>query len=174
MNPAMAGNLIPARPPPSRRRWPRIIVGLLVGHTALMITFVVIATRDTSFSVDPDYYGKAIHWDESQARERASAALGWHADLRSEETADANGLRTVTLELTDAAGLPIAGAAVEASYFHHAHGREPHTVSLQADPSDPRQFVARVPMPHAGTWEFHLTARAGERSFVKTLTIEAR
>lgn len=174
MNPAIARNLIPARSPTRRRRWPWIIVGLLAAHTTLMIVFVVIATRDKSFSVDPDYYGKAVHWDDLQAQQRASDALGWHAILRPEESTDTNGARTIVLELTDSAGSAIPATAVEATYFHHAHGDQVRKVAFAPSASDARQFAVRAPMSHPGMWEFHVTARAGDRLFVKTLTVDAK
>jgi nitrogen fixation protein FixH len=174
MNPAYAQNLIPAGRPASRRRWPMIIVGLLVGHTALMIAFVCIATRDKSFSVDPDYYGKAVHWDQSQAEQRASDALGWQATIRPEEVVDEKGERTVVFELTDANGAAVSAMAIDAVYFHHAHGNEVRKATFKSEPSDPRHFLARLPMSHTGTWEFHVTAHAGEKLFVKTMTIDMK
>ena len=45
-------------------RWPLIVIGLLLGHMAIMFVAVVLATRDHgSSAVIPDYYQKAVNWD---------------------------------------------------------------------------------------------------------------
>ena len=156
--------------PSRRRRWPFIIAGLLVVHTGTMLTFVTIASRDPTFSVDPDYYGKAVRWDQDQARRRASDGLGWRADVRTTGAPQ----RTPVLTLTDAAGKPIPGLAVTATCFHHAHGRDVRTVTFAADADDATRFVGDVVLPFAGEWQFDVTARTGGSEFVKTFTIDAR
>ncbi|QOV88408.1 FixH family protein [Humisphaera borealis] len=158
-------------PRPFPRRWLKIVVGLLIGHTALMISFVFIATRDASFSVDPDYYGKAVRWDADQARRRTSDLLGWNAALEVVGPAGTDGSRVVSLELTDASGRAIPNAVVAVGYFHHAHGREKRTAILTVS-GDPRRHQAGLLMPQAGEWEFELTARAGADEFLKTVTIK--
>ncbi|HEX8916406.1 MAG TPA: FixH family protein [Humisphaera sp.] len=171
---AAATPAVPAAPKRARKWWPTIIVGLLAGHTSLMVAFYFIATRDRSFSVDPDYYRKAVKWDEAQAERRASEQLGWKAEVRPADRADATGQRAVALSLTDAAGQPLPVAAIEVLYFHHAHGQDAKTAAVLADPTDGRRFPATLAMPHAGTWEFHLTAKSGTQTFVKTETVEVR
>lgn len=60
-------------PPASKLppRWVLIIVGLLVIHAACMLIAVWIATRQSTGAI-PDYYQKAVHWDQSQAQTRKS------------------------------------------------------------------------------------------------------
>ena len=170
----IAGNaaLIPARSPRSARRpWLKIIIGLLVGHTALMMAFVVIATRDASFSVNPDYYGKAVRWDQDQARRRASDQLGWTAALEVGGPVGSEGRRAVALNLADATGRPIPVGVADVVYFHHARGREKRTAMLAAS-NDPMKYEANLLLPQAGEWEFQINVRSGSHEFLKTMTID--
>jgi hypothetical protein len=168
-------NLKPAAPKKSRRRWPFIIAGLLTVHTGAMITAVVIASRDPGFSVDPAYYQKAVHWDESQAIRHQSDKLGWQATIQPSSIAEGGGTRTTSFSLTDSNHQAIPGVAMEVTYFHHAHGRDVRTAKLATtDAGDSRRFTTQLDMPWPGTWEFELTARAGEKLFVKRELIEVK
>ena len=60
--------------------WPVAIVGLLVGGAAANIGFMIVANRDATFAVEPDYYRKAVDWDRAMAQEARNVELGWRAD----------------------------------------------------------------------------------------------
>ena len=56
------------------KRWPMIIVALLCVHTGAMVYAVVLCSRGNA-AVIPDYYDKAVRYDEFKAaRQRASQA----------------------------------------------------------------------------------------------------
>lgn len=159
--------------PASKRRpriWPIILAALLIGHTVLMLVFVTIASHDSSFSIDSDYYGKAIRWDQDQARRRASDALGWNADLQVVD--GSAGARAARLTLRDRNGQPIPQAAVDVKFFHHAHGREVRSCSLSADAAGAGQFSNNLLLPYSGEWEFEIVAKADGREFLKTIVME--
>ena len=59
--------------------WPAVIVGLLLSGAAANIGFMIVANRDQSFAVEPDYYRKAVDWDRRMAQETRNAELGWGA-----------------------------------------------------------------------------------------------
>jgi hypothetical protein len=186
IHPSPVGGTPPAAatPTPTRKRtggrrvWPWIILGLLLAHTAAMIVFVTIANRDASFSVDPDYYGKAVRWDQDQAIRRASDLLDWNVQIRPAEAASlpvAPNQRLFVLTLQDGEGHPIPASAVDVNYFHDAHGREIRSEVLTADPADPKRFKAALTMPYAGLWEFELTVHAaGGQKFFKKFTAEVK
>ena len=48
--------------------WPVVIVSLLVGGAAANIGFMIVANRDPTFAVEPDYYRKAVDWDRTMAQ----------------------------------------------------------------------------------------------------------
>ena len=150
------------------RRWPMIIVGLLAGHVTLMMVACAIATHDKSFSVVPNYYGRAVNWDQEQALRRASKELGWHVAVQASGRVDASGRRAVSFVLSDANGNPVRDATLEADFFHHAHPEAERVVKLEADPQQPGRFPALLSMPYSGTWEFHFAASGQGKTFTES------
>ena len=49
------------------QRWPMLVVGLLVTHVGLMSWAVVICTSDMNSAVIPNYYEKAVRFDQTKA-----------------------------------------------------------------------------------------------------------
>ena len=41
----------------------------------VLVLFAVVASRDPSFAVEPDYYRKSLEWDATAAQARASKPL---------------------------------------------------------------------------------------------------
>lgn len=56
------------------RRWALAAAGILLTHTSLMILAVTIFVRHHDNGVIPDYYEKAVHWDETKAQQAKQAA----------------------------------------------------------------------------------------------------
>ena len=48
-------------------RWPAFVVGILATHTGLMILAVMLFVRHHDAGIIPDYYDKAVHWDQNRA-----------------------------------------------------------------------------------------------------------
>ena len=153
-----------------RARWPWIIVGLLGGHVTIMVVAVIIATNDRSFAVVPNYYQRAVNWDQTQAQKRASEKLGWHVRVEASNQVDPIGRRAMSFVLTDADGKALDHAVLEIEYFHDSHGDEEKQVKLTPDATDPSRFTVLLPMRYAGNWEFHFTATAGGKTFVAAAT----
>lgn len=147
-------------------KWPWIIVGLLGGHVTIMIIAVTIAVHDRSFSVVPNYYQRAVNWDQTQAEKRASEKLGWRVRVEASEQVDPLGRRAISFVLSDAQGKPIDHARMSVEYFHDAHGDEEKQVKLTPDARDPSRFSAVLPMRYAGDWEFTFTVTAQGKTFV--------
>ncbi|MFO0838483.1 MAG: FixH family protein [Phycisphaerae bacterium] len=137
--------------------WPAIIAGLIVFQLAASATLIVFATSDTTFAVEPDYYQKAVHWDQISAAHRAGEALGWKLAFSVDSQADALGRRALDCELSNPAGEPIAGAAVELTAFHYAHASEPLKISLSEGAAG--HYGAALPLSRPGVWEFRFAVR---------------
>ena len=148
--------------------WPIAIISLLSVHAIAMIVVVFIATRDPSFAVEPNSYRKALAWDNSQARRRASDQLGWSASIQTSDRPNELGRRRITCRLTDKDGVPVAAATVRLEVFHHARAADRVQVSLM--PEENGTYLADVPMKRAGTWEFRIAARRGNESFSTVAT----
>jgi nitrogen fixation protein FixH len=135
----------------TRRRWPLIIIAVLMAQAAGIISMVVVSGRDPSFAVEPDYYQKALAWDDAARRQQAGEALGWSVDL----SASGAGLNLV---LKDALGRPLEGAQVEAHVFHHARAGDRQIVALNA--AGAGGYSAAHPL-RDGFWEVRLTITRG-------------
>lgn len=168
---APAANLV-APLAPHAWRWPVAIVGLLCVHAVAMVTVVFMATRDPSFSVEPNSYRKAVDWDISQARRRASEQLGWSAQIQVSPTADTIGRRQLSCRLTDKQGVAVVAATVQVEWFHHARAADRRRVTLEPEPDG--SYSALLPMKRNGTWEFRITARRGSSLFNVAVTEQVR
>lgn len=145
--------------------WPGLLIAMLGGQMLLMLVMVYKATTDRSFAVEPDYYQKALNWDEGAARRRASAALGWTAQVSVAETADIYKNRDVTCVLADKSGSPISDASVSMIAFSHARGSERLTLEFQALGSG--QYTSRTRIARPGLWEFRIAAQRGTDTLLK-------
>ena len=150
--------------------WPVGLASLLVGSAAANIALVVITSRDASFAVEPNYYAKALAWDERMAQQARSAALGWSIALRVEPTA-AHDRMQVTARLVDRTGAPIADAQVAVEAFHNARASRMLTAALA--PSG-EAYAALMPLDRPGLWEFRLRATRGSEVFATILTTDVR
>lgn len=148
--------------------WPIGIVAILLAGVVGNLAVIVITKDDPSFSVEPDYYRKAVDWDSTAARQVRSDALQWRVAARVETgTGDQSQL---TLDLTDAQGAIVRDATLRGSLLHIARGDDVQQVVFTQSASG--AYVASVPMPRAGVWELRLTADRDSSHFVHTVRVE--
>ena len=144
----------------SGKIWPFIIVGLLGLSVVAESIKMVYATNDPAFAVEPDYYNKAVHWDEAQAARAASEALGWRAVLEA-------GREELLVRLFDRDGEPLSGAEVQVEAFHNA--RANRVVKGALAPAGPGLYAMTHPFGRPGIWEYRVVAeRNGERFLLTT------
>ncbi len=55
----------PQPPAPSGRRWPIMIVSLLLLNVAVCATTVTLSLRNPA-EIEPDYYSRGLEWDASR------------------------------------------------------------------------------------------------------------
>lgn len=159
----------------ARLRWPMIIVGLLMGHVGAMALALHVAMGDAGNrngnKVIPDYYEKAVHWDDERAAQRASDTLGWTVRPAVSVFTDGAGLRPLTITVTDEAGAPVEGLVLAAELWHHAVG-QPVEVDFAKVEGAAGTYRAQVPMDRAGTWECDLVDRREGSVFRRALTLD--
>jgi len=150
-------------------RWGALIVGMLGLQVGLGVVAIVLATSDKSVAVVPDYYEKAMKWDEEVAARDASDSLGWTATVEYfSPDPPAAGL---AIRLTDAEDHPVPIQSGRVRFYHHARAAEVfyHEVGVTRDGR------VRCPdcFPNEGLWqvELDLVDGAGQR-FVDSRTIE--
>ncbi|XAL99334.1 FixH family protein [Phycisphaeraceae bacterium D3-23] len=143
---------------------PAVVFGFLGAHMVFIFTAITLAVGDRSFAVVPDYYQKAVDWDEHKAELAASAALGWQAEVTAGREVSTLGERPLTLDLHDAGGTPITGAQVSATLYPVARAKQVITVELSPVADTPGRYSASPQMCREGTWDLSIRVeRAGER-----------
>ncbi|HEX7507609.1 MAG TPA: FixH family protein [Polyangia bacterium] len=147
--------------------WPIAIVGIIALHATGMVAVIAIATRNPSFSVEPDHYQKALGWDRLAARKQASDLLGWKAEVVTDAQLDGNKTRRLDCRILDHEGKPVTGATVAVLAFPHARGEE--RVHMDLHEAEAGVYSARAPMARAGLWELRLSALRGPDLFTTTL-----
>ena len=151
--------------------WPIGITGVLTATVAANIWVAVIANGDPSFSIEPDYYSKAVAWDTTLAQGRQNARLGWRLTPRLGPIAANAGAR-LSATLTDSAGAAIAGATVHVLAFHVARANEVHEVTLA--PAGGGEYGGQLDASRTGQWELRFDVRAGSVHFTDVRRVEAR
>ncbi|MCU0625637.1 MAG: FixH family protein [Gemmatimonadaceae bacterium] len=149
------------------QRWVWGIVAALVATVALNMWVLRIAGADGGVNAEPDYYRKAVNWDQAQAAATASAALGWTADVDVVRHAGAQAVLAVTLR--DRAGAPVRDArvTVRARWNGDARHAEQSTAIAAGD-----GYAVTLPLVRAGLYEFTVSAVRGDARFAQVLRID--
>lgn len=135
---------------------PAVVLGLLGCHVTFVFTAITIATGDASFAVVPDYYAKAVDYDERKSDLATSDELGWSAELSASKQADDRGVREVVVRLRDTQGEAVVGASIRVDAFHYARAAEP--IAFELTELQPGRYVGQAPLIREGFWQFDLVA----------------
>ena len=133
-----------------------IVLGLLGFCLVTQLSFLYIASSDPSSVAEPDYYAKAIAWEDRQRQEARNRELGWVADAQLSELR--NGARVLQIGLRDAKGAPLADCRqVRVKVFHKARAGRAFSATLRSS-ATPGKYEATLPLRRAGVWEVRLEA----------------
>jgi nitrogen fixation protein FixH len=133
------------------------LLGLMLVGWGYMVS---VALDDPSFSVEENYYEKAIGWDDHQAQEAKNQALGWH--LATEFDPRGADMR-VSATLLDRHGAQLSGATISIEAFPVARGGDVVKAVLR-DQGD-GSYGAVLPMRRPGIWELRYTVEHGGERF---------
>lgn len=144
---------------------------LLLGSMFIGLgTLAYVAIDDPNFALEPNYYDKAIHWDQSQADARASRALGLQLTL-APLLVDGNGHVPLTLAITDRANLPVLGATVQVEAFPNAFASRIETLTLRE--TAPGVYTGRLGHGLSGLWELRVALKHGATTYHEVLRRDA-
>jgi len=138
--------------------WPLGLALALGASAGVNIGFMIVANRDASFAVEPDYYRKSLEWDQTMAQEDNNRALGWRLAVAGERASLPGRLRLVA-RLTDRGGRPLEDAAVAVEARHGARAAEPVGGVLESDGGG--RYAAELPLARPGLWELRFEVRRG-------------
>lgn len=142
--------------------WAFVPVGLLGSLVVLQLFLVRLVLSDASFSVEKSYYSKALAWDDTRARERESARLGWNVDATVVPLSGRSETEVV-VALFDRTGTALHGAHLDVEAF--AIARADHVLHAALREDADGSYRARLPVDRAGRWEILLHASRGDEHF---------
>ncbi len=147
--------------------WPLFITGLLLLSIGMGVSAVLAARSDGGAQTVPDYYTRALHYDETLHADAQSAATGWQVTL--DAGAEIGGLRTLAFRLVDDAGAPVADAEGEIRI------RRPSKIGVVARVpfhATADGYAVGVPAMTPGLWDVTVVARRGTTVFETTQRVE--
>jgi nitrogen fixation protein FixH len=151
-------------------QWPIGIALVLILSAGSNIWVALIAARDEAFAVEPDYYQKAVHFDDEMALRAASAKLGWHV-IPTLALGDAGQRGSLEATVTDSSGTPISGATVQLLAMHNARASHQLTATL-LDAGEGR-YRAPLDAVRPGEWELRFLVTRGTDRFAVRERVDA-
>lgn len=148
---------------PARLFWPGLVVALISISLCFAGVTAFVAVSDPSFAVEPDYYDKALRWDEQREQSARNNQLGWRVEIEVSDSPDPLGRREVRLTALDPEGSPVSGASASVEMFHHS--RSANRLGAALAESEPGVFVAALPIARDGIWEVRFEVRRGGEAF---------
>jgi nitrogen fixation protein FixH len=150
-----------------KRYWPVALVLLIGSAFSANLLLLYLATTDPDFSVEPDYYAKALDWDRQRLQADQNARLGWTAELTVEPKRSIDGSQVVQVRITDESAQAVVGASVSLTAFSNARAADRQHVTLLATEDGSYRATLRFHRP--GLWEFRLGAERGDDVFTDIL-----
>lgn len=146
-------------------QWP-IAVAVVLALTVIGdVTVAVIASRDEAFAVEPDFYQKAVNFDDEMALRAASRTLGWRLEP-SLQLGHPGTPGRVSIMLRDSAGAPVSGAHVALLAMHNA--RASHQLNATLTDLGGGAYEAPLSAERPGEWELRfMVTRGGDRFAVR-------
>lgn len=142
--------------------WPIGVATILTVTVAANIAVMRIANGDPSFSVEPDYYRKAVHFDDTMQQQRENLSLGWAFETSIDSITDGRRTR-LAVQLRDSAAAPLSGARVAVMARFNARANDTLTAALEE--IAPGRYATTLPIAHAGEWEVRVDATRDGRRF---------
>ncbi len=152
---------------PEARRWPIIIVAVLVSQMAFGVWMARVAGSDPHHAVEPDYYARAVNWDSTMAQSRRDRALGWTAAATLTRTSGRAAALQVALLDSQGVALQVDSMQVEALAIAHAGTIDRPLLTPAGD-----AYRGTIREAGAGLWELHLRAVRGTDVFTAKLRTE--
>jgi hypothetical protein len=134
------------------------------------IWVAVIANDDPSFSIENDYYRKAVGWDSTMAQMRENTRLGWHVTPTFDAFTARDGT-TLHLRLSDSSGATIRGASVHVAALYNARAGRVLEGTMLADSAE--TYALRLPVAHPGQWEVRFDIHRGADRYTSSVRLEA-
>ncbi len=150
--------------------WPIGVTAILTATVVANLVVMRIANNDPSFSVEPDYYKKAVFFDSTMAQAQRNLDLGWHAESFVDSIVSGQPTR-LRVVMRDQAGRPLPGAVVQATVLFNARANE-RTMAVLRD-EGAGVYSAALPINVPGEWEIRVNATRDTSRFESTARVTA-
>lgn len=151
-------------------QWPIGIALVLILSAGSNIWVALIAAHDEAFAVEPDYYQKAVHFDDEMALRAGSAKLGWRV-IPTLALGVPGQSGSLDATVTDSSGTPITGATVQVLAMHNARASHQLTATLR-DAGEGR-YRAPLDAVRPGEWELRFLVTRGTDRFAVRERVDA-
>lgn len=150
--------------------WPGMVVSILLLSVVANIVLVVKARTDGGAQIIEDYYAKAAHWDEGQAKVAQSKALHWSHEV-TVSPVELEGMGIVRVALRDVQG-PLENLGVQLTL------RDPTKIAVVASAQATHEgggvYVIPVPLRRHGLWDVDILATQGATVFEERVRVESK
>jgi len=151
---------------PSRHLfWPIFLAGLITTHIVSVVVMVIVATHDRSFAIEPDWYQKGLHYEQTAQQQQENGRLGWSVQFDVGQPLAGTNRRDVSCKVLDRAGKPVENATIDLVAFAHLRGSN-RTASVLL-PHGPGEYVATLGFEDPGMWEFRFEITRGPNTFTQ-------
>lgn len=143
--------------------WKYVVIGLLGLNAAIVAVTVVLASNDDRATPEPDYYAKAMHWDDHQRQLAANQQLGWKISWDGSEVSP-SGERAIRVGVKDAKGGAIVDAKVSVIIYHNAASNS--RLAGTAVGESPGIYKVQLPAPRGGAWTVRAEISRGAEKYI--------
>ena len=151
----------PSLPKPRSRassRWALMPICLLASSTVGVSWMAAVAVRDPNFALEPDYYRKALHWDQTQAQAADNQRLAYRFSAPKSTVLDKAGQASLVVTIKDRDGHLVSGGRVTAEAFPNAYSED--ISQLTFTEREPGMYTASIHAGHHGLWELRVSMTA--------------
>jgi len=152
--------------------WPVLITSLICLHVVSVVTMVIVATHDSSFAIEPDFYQKGLNYQQTIEQQHENARLGWSIQLDVSRPLSGSDLRNVTCRLCDRDAKPLEKAKIDLVAFAHLRADANHRHACVLLPQEPGSYVGTFAFADPGMWEFRLVVARGKDTFTSVVKQE--
>ncbi|MEM1270696.1 MAG: FixH family protein, partial [Bacteroidota bacterium] len=122
-----------------------------------------------------DYYTQAADWNDTMRVQASTLRLGWQANVRLDDrfgSSEFNSIRTVLVELSDSAGLPVLVQGATLRLNRPQLAKAVGEVPLAEVPGTPGQYTALAPISMPGLWDLTVIAGTPDAPFRQTVRLD--
>ena len=143
--------------------WKYVVIGLLGLNVAIVAVTVILAGNEDRATPEPDYYAKAMHWDDHRRQLSRNRDLGWKISWDGIEFSP-SGDRVVRVGVKDAKGEAIVDATVSVIIYHNAASNSRLAGTALAE--SPGSYKVQLPAPRGGAWTVRAEISRGAEKYI--------